>query len=373
MSAWPHRLSTRLFGSYLVVILAGAATMFLVGTVVTRTVYENQIGGFGLGRGQGRQNRLSESELQTALDDSLVPALLAGAAAALIAAVVVAWFVGRRVLRPLDEVRDATKRMAAGEYSVQVPVPAEVELASLAEDVNELGEHLATTERQRTHLLGEVTHELRTPLTLIRGQMEGVLDGVIEPTQEVYVAVADEAARMQRLVDDLATLSRADEGALQFDMSDLDLGRVAVDAAERLRPQFDHEEVAIVVDPTARTVLPVRGDRDRLTQIVTNLLGNALAHTPRGGEVTLAAGNQGDMQWIEVIDNGSGIDPAECERIFERFYRGRERSPSTRPAAGRGLGLTIARSLARAQGGDVAATSPGVGRGATFRLMIPVA
>lgn len=373
MSAWPDRLSTRLFVSYVVVILAGAATMFAVGTVVTRSVYDSQLGGFGLGRGSGRQNRVSEAELQTALDESLVPALLAGAAAALIAAVVVAWFVGRRVLRPLDEVRDATKRMAAGDYSVQVPVPTEAELASLAHDVNELGDHLATTEHRRTQLLGEVTHELRTPITVIRGQMEGLLDGVIEPTEEVYAMVADETARVQRLVDDLTTLSRADEGALQVDMVELDLARTAVTAAERLRPQFDHASVTLVADSPTDGALLVRGDRDRLTQIVTNLLGNALAHTPSGGAVTLKAGRDGAMQWLDVIDTGPGIAPGERERIFERFYRGPDVGASAGHRAGRGLGLTIARSLARAHGGDVVARPDGIGSGATFRLMIPSA
>ncbi len=373
MKGWPHRLSTRLFLSYLVVILVGAVTMFAVGTVVTRSVYESRVGGFGLGRGPGRQNRVSEAQLQTALDESLVPALLAGAAAALFAAVIVAWFVGRRVLRPLDEVRAATRRMAAGDYAVQIPVPIEAELASLAHDVNELGDHLATTERRRTQLLGEVTHELRTPITVIRGQMESLLDGVIEPTEEVYVAVADEASRVQRLVDDLTTLSRADEGALQIDMIELDLARVATDAAERLRPQFEHEDVALVADPTTDAVLLVRGDRHRLTQIVTNLLGNALTHTPSGGTVTLRAGRDGTMHWIEVIDTGSGIAPAERERIFERFYRGPDSGATTRHRAGRGLGLTIARSLARAHGGDVVASSDGVGTGATFRVTLPAA
>jgi signal transduction histidine kinase len=361
--------------SYVVVIVAGAVTMFAVGTVVTRSVYESRLGGFGLGRGQTRQDRVSEADLQTALDESLVPALLTGAAAALVAAVFVAWIVGHRVLRPLDEVRAATQRMAAGDYSVQVPVPTEVELASLADDVNELGDHLATTERSRSQLLGEVTHELRTPITVILGQMEGLLDGVVEPTDEVYATVADEASRLQRLVDDLATLSRADEGVLQVELVELDLASVAAAAAERLRPQFDHEGVDLVVEPSTATTLTVHGDRDRLTQIVTNLLGNALAHTPSGGVVALRAGRQGETNWVEVVDTGSGIDPDELERIFTRFYRGPGSGAAStrRRATGRGLGLTIARGLARAHGGDVVASSDGPGTGSTFRLAIPAA
>ena len=374
MKLVPRRLSTRLFWSYVVVIVAGAITMFVVGTVVTRTVYERQLGGFGLGRGPGRSNRVSEAELQTALDESLVPALLAGTAAALVAAGVVAWFVGHRLLRPLDEVRAATQQMAAGDYDVQVPVPTETELASLAHDVNELGAHLATTERRRSQLLGEVTHELRTPITVIRGQMEGLVDRVIEPSDGVYVAVAEEAARLQRLVDDLTLLSRADEGALRVEMAELDLTEVAVAASERLRPQFEHEQVTLVAD-TAEAALVVRGDRDRLTQVVTNLLGNALGHTPSGGTVMVRPGRDGAMAWIDVTDTGSGVPPEELERIFERFYRGPDGTspPGRSVRAGRGIGLTIARSLARAHGGDVVASSAGPTTGATFRVTIPLA
>ena len=123
--------------------------MLVVGTVVTRTVYDQRIGGFGLGRGQGRSDAVSENQLRSALDESLAPALLVGVGAALITAAIVAMFVGARLLRPIDELRAATRRMADGDYSSAVPVPAEAELASLARDVNELGAHLAATEQRR--------------------------------------------------------------------------------------------------------------------------------------------------------------------------------------------------------------------------------
>ncbi len=368
---WHRRLRTRLFLSYVVVVLAGAITMFIVGTVVTQSEYGRRLGGLGVGNRQGRGAQVSEAELNTALDDSLTSALLIGSAAALLVAAIVAWFVGNRLLRPIDDLRSATRQMAAGDYSAKVPVPTEVELASLADDVNELGEHLATTEQRRSLLLGEVTHELRTPITVIRGQMEALIDGVVAPSDEVYVTVADEASRLQRLVDDLTMLSRADEGVLRIEPTALDLSSVATGAAERLRPQFDNEEVALVVEASAP--LPVVGDRDRLTQVVTNLLGNALGHTPAGGVVTLRSGRGGAVAWVEVADTGNGIAVDELERIFDRFYRGVDASPVTGRSAraGRGIGLTIARSLARAHGGDVVASSHGPGTGATFRLTVP--
>jgi len=371
----PRRLRTRLFLSYVVVVAAGGLAMLIVGTVVTRTVYEQRIGGFGLGRGQGRSDAVSETQLRAALDESLVPALLVGVGAALITAALVAMFVGSRLLRPIDELRSATRRMADGDYSATVPMPAEAELASLARDVNELGAHLAATEQRRTRLLGEVTHELRTPITVIRGQTEGLIDGVVTPSPEVFAALADEAARLQRMVEDLTLLSRAEEGTLEIHFADLDLATVAAVAAERLRPQFDYEGIALVVEVNDRArPLPVRGDDDRLNQVLSNLLGNALGHTPVAGTVTLRTGRDRSMAFVDVIDTGPGIPADELERIFERFYRRPDDGvPTSRPMhAGRGIGLTIARGLARAQGGDVVASSAGPGTGATFRLTIPL-
>jgi signal transduction histidine kinase len=360
-----------LFLSYVVVVAAGAITMFIIGTVVTQSEYGRRVGRLGLGNRQGRGAQVSEAELNAALDDSLMPALLLGSGAALLVAAFVAWFVGNRLLRPIDALRSATRQMAAGDYSAKVPVPTEAELASLAHDVNELGEHLATTEQRRSLLLGEVTHELRTPITIIRGKMEALIDGVIAPSDEVYVSVADEASRLQRLVDDLTMLSRADEGVLQIEPTALDLSAVAAGAAEHLRPQFDNEDVRLVVETSAP--LSVSGDRDRLTQVITNLLGNALGHTPSGGAVTLRSGQDGAVAWVEVADTGTGVPVDELERIFDRFYRGVDVSPVTGRSAraGRGIGLTIARSLARAHGGDVIASSRGPGTGATFRLTVP--
>ena len=363
-------MRTRLFLSYVVVVVAGGLAMLVVGTAVTRTVYERRLGGLGFGRGPGRSAGVSESQLTSALDESLVPALVAGVVAALITAAVVAMFVGGRLLRPIDELRAATRRMAAGDYATPVPVPSETELATLATDVNRLGVHLATIEQRRTQLLGEVTHELRTPITVIRGQTEALIDGIVPPSTEAFAAIADEASRLQRIVDDLTLLSRADEGTLEVEFADLDLAAVAVSAAERLRPQFDYADVALVVDVgTPAVALPVRGDVDRLTQILTNLLGNALGHTPAEGTVTVRTGRNGSMAVVDVIDTGPGVAADEVERIFERFHRGAAGS-SARP--GRGIGLTIARSLARAHGGDVVLAATDSGTGATFRLTVPL-
>jgi histidine kinase len=145
----------------------------------------------------------------------------------------------------------------------------------------------------------------------------------------------------------------------------IDLGDVARAASDRLSAQFEDKGVSLIV--SAIPPLPVRADSDRVTQILTNLLGNAMTHTPEGGSVTLAGGVDGGTAWITVSDTGSGIPREQIDRIFERFYR----VPDSTHPAGRGIGLTIARGMARAHGGDVAATSGGGGTGATFRLTLP--
>ena len=345
--------------------------MFAVGVLVTRAVFRNRVGGFGLRRGQGGSGQVTETLLYRALDESLLPALAAGVGAALVAATIVAVLVGGRLLRPIDELRDAARRMAAGDYSVRVPEPDEAELAALAVDVNELGQHLEETEQRRTQLLAEVTHELRTPIAVIRGQMESLLDDMAAPTAEVYAAVIDETSRMQRLVEDLTLLSRAEEGTLQLRLDDLDLAALARSSSDLLRPQFEFADVGLRFPTDSLGPLPVRGDRDRLMQIMTNLLGNALAHTGAGGTVTVHGGRGA---FVDVTDTGSGIAADEIDHIFERVSRGTATVDSIgrTTRAGRGLGLTIARSLARAHDGEVTASSDGAGQGATFRLVIPL-
>ena len=185
--------------------------------------------------------------------------------------------------------------------------------------MNDLGEHLATIERRRSQLLGEVTHEMRTPITVIRGQTEGLIDGVITRQPRSSAGLADEASRLQRIVDDLTMLSRADEGTLEIDLTDLDLGAVAAGVAERLRPQFEYAGVDLVVDlGDSPEPIPVRGDVDRLTQALSNLPGNALGHSPTGGTVTVRCGRQNSLAWADVIDEDPGNPADEVDRIFER-------------------------------------------------------
>jgi signal transduction histidine kinase len=364
MKIW-RRLHTRLFVSYLLVIAVGSVAILSVSSLLTRSLFQTHLG--GMQRGNGGLRNVQISQLRVALSDSLNVALLVGLAVALVAAGTIAILLGRRLLRPIEDMRSAAEAIAAGHYDQQIPKPNVEELAQLANDVNTLGHSLGATEERRTRLIGEVAHELRSPLTTIRASMEGLIDGVIAPDVNVFSTIADEAARLERLADDLTLLSQAEENALPISPTDCDLGEIARRAGERLGPQFDDASVSLRFRGDRN--LPVHADPDRLSQVLINLLGNALIHTPKGGTVTVYTHVEKDGAVVDVSDTGKGIDPGQLGHIFERFYRIADPSHP----AGRGIGLTIARSIARAHGGDVTASSPGLGKGATFQVTIPLA
>jgi len=362
MTLW-RRLSVRLLASYLFVVAVGSAAMFAIGRLVAPSEFQRRLRLMGQGRGPGRTGA-SPDELQQLVIDSFNTALVMGVVAAVVASGIVAVFVTKRLLRPIESVREAADAMARGDYHRRVPIPSEEELAALAHDVNTLSATLEETEERRTRLIGEVAHELRSPLTTIGGYMEALLDGVREPDEETFAAVAEEAARLHRLADGLTLLSQAEEGALPLDPVPGDLGALAKRGADRLRPQFEHRDVELRLELAAA---PAVADPDRMTQVFINLLGNALIHTPPGGLVTVRSGTASGSTWTEVADTGRGIPVDQLDHIFERFYR----LPDPSHAAGRGIGLTIARSIVRGHGGDIVAASGGPGTGATFRVTLP--
>ena len=365
------RLPVRLFISYAAVIAIGAAVTYVTVRLLAPTLFDqhmNMLGGdqTGMSPGMGGQSGTAGS-VQSAFTSALTTALLVGVLASVAAAGLAAAFVTGRLLRPLNTVRAATRRIAAGHYQASVPVPGVPELAALAGDVNTLAAELASTETRRTRLLGEVAHEMRTPLTALGGYAEGLIDGVFAPDPEVLGAVSDELRRLRRLADDLSALSRAEEQRLELHPADADLAGLARRAAGRLAPQFADRHVTLTVH--AAGPLPVRADPDRITQVLTNIIGNALAVTPAEGTVTVRARTAGQRTEVSVTDTGAGLAAGDLERVFERFYRAP--GPPHR-SSGSGIGLTIARNIARAHGGEVTTSSPGPGRGATFVLTLPL-
>jgi signal transduction histidine kinase len=366
------RLPLRLFLSYAAVAVIGAVVAYLTVRLLAPALFDQQVGmmngagaGSGMGQGMG-MGAATQAGVHQAFQSALNTALIVGVLASVAAAVIVAWLVTGRLLRPLDAVRSATTQIAAGRYEVSVPLPSEPELAALATDVNTLAHTLADTETRRTRLLGEVAHELRTPLTALDGYVEGMIDGVFTPSPEIFASLSEELRRLHRLADDLSSLSRAQEQGLDLHPVDADLADLASRAAARLAPQFHDAHVTLTVN--TGTVLPVHVDPDRITQVLTNLLGNALLATPGGGAVTITARPAVAGTEVVVTDTGVGLSAQDLEGVFERFYRA---PGQPRRSAGSGVGLTIARGIARGHGGDVTASSAGPGRGASFTLVLP--
>lgn len=356
-------LGARLLASHLAVMATSVVTVLLVAHVLAPAFYRDHLDSMSQMM-NGAMTSAMEAELEagfsSAFARALVFAVLIGIAVAAILAVVGS----RRVVKPIDEVRRATRRLASGHYRARLDPPAEEELAALVEDVNFLAETLAATEERRLRLLGEVSHELRTPLTTIEGYMEAMLDGVLEPTPDILASVAHEASRLKRLAADIALLSSAEEATLELDPEEVDLGELAVGVVMRLQPQFEEADVRVTVVSPSRC--PVVADADRIIQILTNLVGNALTYTPAEGEVKIVVEANRDEARVHVVDTGQGIDPEDAERIFERFQRGDRSAPG-----GMGVGLSIARSLAQLHGGSLTVESPGLGEGSRFTLTIP--
>lgn len=343
-------LQRRLFGSHLLVMAVALGVLFAAFGIVLAIF--DLVGGHrgGLGRS----------------DESGPIGLLVGIGAAITASAFVSWRVTRRLAEPLEAIGAATRELAAGRYDVRVPNADTFELDRLAADVNQLAHELETTEQRRLRLIGDVAHELRNPLSTIEGTMEALLDGVVEAEPDTYARIGREAARLRRLADDLSSLSSAGELAVAA-TEDVDLGVVAGTVVAQLEPQATAKGLSLdfVLDSTAAAVPTIRGDRDRLTQVLTNVIGNAVQYTDEGG-VVVRVSTVGARVVLEISDTGRGLAADDLTRVFERFHR-----VDQHLSDGTGVGLAIAKLIVEAHAGRVTATSAGLGQGSTFRIELP--
>ena len=231
-----------------------------------------------------------------------------------------------------------------------------------------MADSIAGTEALRRNLVTDVAHELRTPLTNIRAQLEAVQDGLLPADRRVIDSLHDEARLLERLVDDLQDLALAEAGRLAMRLETVDVEDALSRAAAAAQPRA--VEAGVRLEIRAPSKASVRADRERLSQILANLLGNALAHTPEGGRIAISAAERGDSVEFSVSDTGTGIAPDHLPHVFERFYRA---DPSrSRGSGGSGLGLAIVRQLAIAQGGSARAESD-AGRGTAVFFTLPAA
>lgn len=361
----PRGLRGRLLIANLVVAAAAIGTV-LVGVSLVGPGYFQEAMGHQPGDPAGQQ--MDELTL-SAFREAIRTALLAAAATALAAAVVVSLALSSRIANPVSRLVHAARRVAAGHYAERVAVEAEGEIADLAGAFNVMSASLEGTERRRLQLVGDVAHELRTPLTTLDGYLEGLQDGVIEPTDETWNLLRRETERLMRLVGDLAELWRAEARQLPLRREAVDVKRVVSDVLDRFTPTALERRLRFEADVTSGST--VLADRDRLVQILGNYLSNAIRHAPSGTAIRVRARRVGADVHLSVADEGAGLTAEQRAQVFERFYR--LDAARSRDGGGAGIGLSIVRALTEAMDGRAWAESPGQGRGSTFFVSLPAA
>jgi signal transduction histidine kinase len=302
-------------------------------------------------------------------DELMLPVLGAGAAG-LIISLLVAFWLARWIGDPLQRVVVASKQMPSAQANpVTLRGPHEVQ--ELMQAFNDMNERVNTSQESQRNFVANVSHELKTPLTSIQGFSQALLDGMAntpESQKQAAQVIYDESGRMHRMVLDLLDLARLDAGTLDLQRSTVDISALLNNIAEKLAPQARSANMEIRVETTD---LPqIIGDGDRLAQVFTNLVDNALKFTPPGGTVTLHAAQSGSGIQVEVADSGEGISPEALPMVFNRFYQA-DLSRSGGRKHGAGLGLAIVKEILEAHGGKITVRSE-LGKGSTFIVYLPL-
>ena len=360
-------LGLKLFFSYLVIIVIGVTVLVFTAQGVAPAAFDRHMAGM-----MGDSMMGSSGMMGSPLGDfrrALAEAVLIAGGVSLVAAAIVSYFVSRRILAPVREIMTASREMVSGRYSRRVGIVGTDELSALAHNFNTMAASLEHTEERRQQLIADMAHELRTPLTTIKSYMEGLQDGVVPAEPGTYELVNREATRLARLVQDLEELSMAEAQQLNLRLISVRAGDLVEATVSRIRPQYQEKGVQMetsVIEPLPSIFV----DEDRIIQVILNLLGNALQHTPTGGRVRVEVSCNREELHLAVTDTGEGIAAEHLPHVFDRFYRS-DRSRS-RLSGGSGLGLTIARHIVESHGGRIWAESNGVGKGSRFSFALPV-
>jgi signal transduction histidine kinase len=292
--------------------------------------------------------------------------LLAAALGGVVLALVLGLFVARTLTRPLRELTGATRALARGDLQQQVTVHADDEIGELAQSFNQMSADLARAQQARKQMTADIAHDLRNPLTVLGGYLESLTDGTLKPTPERFSVMQAEVAHLQRLVDDLRTLSLADAGELRLQKKPARVVDLLERVAESYRYQAEAQGIRLEVQAQA-DLTEVDLDPARMEQVLGNLVSNALRYTPEGGEIQLNGRQAAGRVIFEVVDNGSGISPEIIPHIFERSFRG----DSSRSGDESGLGLAIAKSIVESHSGEIGVKSES-GNGCRFWIAMPV-
>ncbi len=302
----------------------------------------------------------------------MVNAAAVSSVVAALAALVLSFFLARQLTSPIRELTLATKAMAAGKLNQQVQVRSRDEIGELGRSFNQMSTDLARASQSRKQMTADLAHDLRTPLTILRGYTEGLKEGKLQGSSKLYSVMHSEVEHLQHLVEDLRTLSLADAGEIRLNRRAVDPAAVLERTALAYFVQAEQQKVTLRVD--APEGLPsIFVDTDRLTQVLNNLVSNALRYTPPNGTITLAAEAKDQAVFLKVSDTGSGIASEDLPYVFDRFYRvdkSRQRTEGDNPSSG--LGLAIAKAIVETHGGEIKVAST-LGQGTTFIIRFSVA
>lgn len=358
-------LASRLFLSHLLVMMVAVMSLVIIGKVSSPRFFVVRLEEL---EGTGYRLRFARTELIHGFESAWFRGTVWSVVVSTTAAGGLSYWVSKRIMQRLTEMEHITQKFAAGQLDARLPASDIPELQRLGVSFNRMAASLEDVEQRRRELISDLTHELRTPLTVVRGYLEELADGGVEPSTEIYTRLARETRRLERLVNDLQELSKAEAGYLPINLQPVNLYPLLEALVEKFSDQI-LEDGPVLRLKCSPQLPPVLADIDRVEQVLVNLLGNAIRYTSQGA-ITIRAWTQSRKLWIAVSDTGIGIAKQNLPHVFERFWRA-DRSRD-RYSGGTGIGLAISRRLIELQGGQIFVESE-LGKGSTFSFFLPLA
>lgn len=358
-------LTVRLMLAQTAVLLVGVVIMVVAAVVIGPSMFYHEL--VEAGHANAATGLV---HLEDAFRSVSLTALVVGGLPALSIAGLLSFYLYRTIGRSLASFTAAAGEVAVGNYDVRVTsTRLGPEFDSLAGSFNEMAAKLATVDATRRQMLADLAHEMRTPLASLKGYLEGIEDGVVELDEHTTGILYAQITRLERLARDIRQLTAAEEGMTRLQLTPQDPEHLAAQAVAAIEPDAAGKGVSITSLSTGMEVTPVPLDPERMGQVLSNLLENALRHTPPEGAIVLHTDHAPEAVTYTVTDSGEGISEENLPHVFERFYRANTGREAHR--GGSGLGLAISKALVEAQGGTLEATSEGPGRGASFRIHLP--
>ncbi len=368
-------LDVKLFLSFVIIVIVFTFVLIAAVEFVMPNAFENHLLFMSsLIESEGRALEEHDLNLYNNFRSAIYESLIFAIPISLLSAIAISLFFSREFVRPIRDLSIISRKISEGRYSQRILLPKEItidemdEVKQLAISFNHMASKLEQTEDLRKKLIGDVSHELRTPISLIKASMEGLIDGIIPPSNKTFFQVQVEADRLTKLVNDLQELSIIESGAYKLNKEKYDINDVISTVISNLAPQYSKKGIQIITNlEKSKAVIYI--DIDRIKQVLTNILANAYQYSQKGGTVKITSAEKDNLVTVTISDTGRGISREDLPHIFTRFYRA-DKSRS-RNSGGSGIGLTIAKQLVQAHGGKIWAESQGEDLGTTVSFMIP--